>query len=136
MRMVIDANILAAALIRPTGHTARRLAGKDRLYVPQQAEREIRTRESEFATRAGITVRQFRARLDAMFRDLIVVPEARLSRFARHPLVEKVGRIDPDDRAYVATYIAAKADYLWTRDRILLETLPGVAVMTPPHSQA
>jgi predicted nucleic acid-binding protein len=133
MKVVADANVLVAALIRPDGWTAARLiAGDLRIVVPQQIVDELAEHAHEHAARAGVTFATWKRRCRSILRDAEIVSKARLHRHNRHPMVLKVAAADPDDAPFAAAFVASGADFLWTRDQALLDALPGIAVLVPP----
>ena len=133
MKVVLDANVVIAVLIRPDGSTGRRLARADvEPFVPETLANELTRNEIELSARAGIGVAAWRPRVRAFLRGVSVVPLAATRRHARHRLVLVAAAVDPDDACYVAALVACKGDFLWTRDKALLGALPGIAVLVPP----
>lgn len=124
MRVVVDANVVAAALVHPTGWTAGQLARGDVDFVaPQFLEIELREHEAEFAKKAGCLIPEWRRRVNALLAKIRMVPGHRLKSHARHPLLRAIDALDPDDAPYVATFVETKADFLWTRDAALKDVM-------------
>lgn len=122
--VVFDCNILLQAAARKSGPAAAclRLAEKDfvRLYLSE----EILTEISEVLTRP-----QVRAQFPELTDDIVGAFIDRLKHTAH-----TVGRIIPrkfiyqrdvDDECYINLAIEAKADYLISRDRDLLDLMTG-----------
>lgn len=132
MRVVVDANIVAAALVRPTGWTASELSRQDvEWYAPEPLFAELEEHTEEFAALAGCAPAAFRRRVTRLT-GLRVVKQESLVRAADHPLVRRAEMVDPDDAVYMAAVVAVGADHLWTRDRRLLAAFPGLAVRVVP----
>jgi len=132
MRVVVDANIVAASLVRPNGWSARELRREDvEWFVPVYLFEEIAEHESDLAERAGCAPAEFRGRVKRLHR-LQVVAEADLLAADRHPLVHQARAVDPDDAVYLAAFVAVRADRLWTRDQRILERFPGIATLVLP----
>lgn len=120
MRVVINANIVAAALVRPTGWTAGQLARRDVEFVaPQFLKTELKEHETEYAQKAECAIVEWRRRTDAVLANIRMVPGQRLRKYVRHSLVQAMDAIDPEDVPYVATFIETGADFVWTRDGAL-----------------
>lgn len=134
LRVVVDANVVAAALIRPGGWTARELARDDvAWFAPAVLLDELREHAGEYARKAGCADAEWRRRVEALAHGLTLVPLADLRRAARSRLVRRVARADADDAVYAAALVAAGADLLWTRDAAVLDALPGRAVSAVPR---
>lgn len=124
MRVAVDANIVAAALVRPDGWTAGQLARADITFVaPQFIEIELREHEAEYTEKAKCSLDEWRQRVRSVLARLELVQPADLVRFSRHALVLATRRRDPDDEPYAAAFLAAGADFLWTRDEALKEAI-------------
>jgi predicted nucleic acid-binding protein len=129
VRVVVDANILLAAILQPSGLTARELARKDVEFVsPEFVREELRAVAEPLARRVGMSRREWRVREAAVMRRVRLLGRARLARHERRPLAVAVREVDPKDVQYVAAFLACRARFLWTRDRALLQALPDMAV--------
>ena len=133
LRVVVDANIAVAALIRPGGWTAEQLARDDVHWLaPAFLLDELAEHATEYAAKAGCGVREWRRRLAALVARVELVPATALLAVKDDKLVLAVARIDPDDAPYAAALVASGADLLWTRDEALFVALPGIAVAVVP----
>jgi len=136
MRVVVDASIVAAALVRPDGWSAIELSRRDVEWLaPAYLLEELEEHADRLAGDAGLTAREFRRRV-ASLRMLRTVPATTIARAADDPRVKRAETIDPDDAVYLATAIATEADFLWTRDRALLKAFPGLAVAVVPREES
>lgn len=134
MRVVVDANIAAAALIRPEGWTARQLERGDVTWlVPSYLFEELDEHEDKYAEKADVEREAFQRRVKR-FRNLVhPVPAEEVLAVADHALVERAEAIDPDDAVYLAAVVAGDADLFWTRDGDLLNGFEGLAVQVVPR---
>ena len=136
MRVAVDANVVAAALLRPEGWSARQFRRVDvRWVAPALLRVELAEHEEALRLKAQCSRPLWRRRRSALLRRLHFVPTSKLVAVAGHPLVRLAARIDPDDAPYLAVLAAGEAALLWTRDRALLQAFPGLAVLAPPSAE-
>jgi len=121
--VVFDCMIFLQALANDTSPAARALdlvdAGDIRLYVSEQILREVRKvlDRSEVRTALpGITDLGVESLFRRLARKAVVVREV--------PRVFEYSR-DPDDEPYINLAIAARANFLVSRDRDLLDLMTG-----------
>lgn len=132
-RVVVDANVLAAALIRPGGWTATELRRDDvRWFAPALLLEELRDHEAEFVARAGMPRDAWDHVVHAIFDGIAVVPTRELAAHRDADRVRRASEVDPDDAPYLACASAVDAELLWTRDLALLQAFPGFAVSGLP----
>jgi predicted nucleic acid-binding protein len=131
MRVVVDASIVAAALVRPRGWTARELSRSDvEWFAPETLFDEINEHAARLSETAGCSRDSLLYRMGRLRVGL--VPQAELLSALGDPLVTRAAQVDPDDVAYLAAVVATSAEYLWTRDHRLLAAFPGLAVLIVP----
>lgn len=132
MRAVVDASVVAAALIRPRGWTAGELARTDlEFYIPNFLLEELEEHVREFAEIADVSTASMRGRI-AGLRAMRIVNDRETARFLNDPIVARAAAIVPDDAPYLAAVLAVGADFLWTRDNALLAAFPSLAVRIIP----
>ena len=135
LRVVVDANIAVAALIRPGGWTAQQLARTDVEWLaPAFLIDELAEHAAEYSSKAGCSAREWKQRLAVLLTRIQLVPAEALVSVRQDELVRAVARIDPDDAPYAAAFVASGADFVWTRDEALFTALPGIAVAVVPES--
>jgi putative PIN family toxin of toxin-antitoxin system len=133
---VFDCTVVTQALINPKGPAGACLAAAQirhaHVFVSDHVLQEVRELPMKLAARLGVTTE----RVDGLVLDLAKYTE----------LVEDVPADftydrDPDDAAYVNLASVAKARFLVTRDRDLLdlmksveftERFPGLQIVEPP----
>ncbi len=124
MRVVVDANVLAAALVRPGGWTAAQLARTDVEFVaPEWLAAELKDHQTEFAEKARCGLEEWRRRCQTVLGRIRLIPSAELRPHRDHRFVRAIEAIDPDDVPYVLTFLAAGADFVWTRDAAIQAVL-------------
>lgn len=134
MRVVVDANVVVAALVRPEGWTASELQRDDVEWIaPSFLVDEIREHTEEYAAKAGCALAEWERRTAALIKRVRIVPARDLVRVRDHALVQRAAEVDPDDAVHAAAVVAAGADLLWTRDARLARALSGVAVAVVPR---
>jgi predicted nucleic acid-binding protein len=137
VRVVVDANVIAAAAIRPQGRTARQLERVDvEWFGPAFLLRELQDHRAELAARARLSAEEWEKRLERAIATIHFIPDGDLAPLDGHALVNRADRVDPDDAAYVATVVVSGADFLWTLDKRLQRAFPGLAVAILPASAA
>jgi predicted nucleic acid-binding protein len=135
LRVIVDANVVAAALIRPDGWTARELSRSDvEWFAPAFLLDELQSHASEYASKAGCGQMQWSQRLARLTARLALVQAAALVAVASHSLGRRAETVDPEDAVYLAAFVATEADLLWTRDAEILRAFPGIAVAVVPHA--
>lgn len=135
LRVVLDANIVAAALIRPDGWTAQELARSDVEWcAPAFLVDELDEHASDYATKAGCTTALWNRRVAKLLHRIRLVPAADIAAAANDPRVRRIEAVDPDDAPYIAALVAIGADLMWTRDSKLLDLMPGIAVSIVPRA--
>lgn len=133
MRVVVDANIVIAALFRPDAWTAQELRRTDvDFLVPQAIEVALAKHGPSLMIRAGCSREQWERRVSELLQRVSVIPTKSAEAHLHAPLVEAVRQVDPEDAVYVASTLAAEADFLWTRDATLLRVVPTRAVAVVP----
>lgn len=134
MLVVVDANIAAAALIRPGGWTARQLEREDVTWLaPSYLFDELAEHEQTYARKAGVDLGEWRDRVESFSRRVQAVEAEAILERADYDLVHRAEDVDPDDAVYIAALLAAGADLSWTRDEALLDAFETLAVRVVPR---
>lgn len=137
MRVVVDANVAVAALLRPAGPTRRLLDSRAHAWhAPRALLDELTEHEAEFAARAAVPPGRWRAHVTKLQPLLTWATAAQMRPFARR--AARLAREDPDDAPYLACAWAVGAEFLWTFDRRLASIAPlraGSWPLEPEPSQ-
>ena len=115
MRLVIDTNRLAAALIKSSVTREIILSDKFDLYSPDYILTEIKKNRVYFIKKAKINVKEFEEILFTLLNHIHLIP---LEKFKDNYLkaLKIMSKIDPDDTAFLALGLSQKIDGIWTED--------------------
>ena len=117
MNLVVDANVIVAALIKDS--TTRRLLANPALslYSPDFLFEELTEHEAEISKKAGLDSVEFTSLLDSISKFVKVVNRAVYENY----LVESADVVkDPDDVAYLALALALSGCGVWSHDKNFL----------------
>lgn len=117
MTLVVDTNILIAALLRDSVTRSLVLQPDEELLLPEHALEELERHRPEIVRRSGLSEAAVGAVLALLLDRLQVVPRAEYAEFLPEARTLVAG-IDPDDAPFVALALAKKCG-LWTNDRRL-----------------
>ena len=119
MKLVIDANILIAALLRRSTTRELIMSGEFELICPDFLSEEVEKHSAYIAEKAGLSNSEVELLLALLLRRVTTVPsseyESRISEASG--IIEN----DPNDLPYVACYLATNSDGIWTNDRDFVE---------------
>ncbi len=124
--MVIDANILFAALIKESTTADLIITGNFNLYAPEFLFDEFQKYENLILQKTHRTKKEFKKFLDLLKRRIKFVPEKKFSNFLE--LGIKISP-DPKDAVYLALAMALKAK-IWSNDKRLKSNQKKVEVLT------
>lgn len=128
MRLVLDTNILVAALIKDS-ITRRILLLPDlEFLLPAFALDELARHRAKIARAARLKVDEIDLLLTLLLTSVVVVPFERIAPYL--PTADALmGAIDPDDVPFVALALAEEHDGIWSNDRAF-EKIPGIKLWT------
>jgi predicted nucleic acid-binding protein len=128
MRLVLDTNILVAALIK-NSITRRILLLPDlEFLLPAFALDELARHRAKIVRAARLKVDEVDLLLTLLLTSVVVVPFERIAPFP--PAADALmGAIDPDDVPFVALALAEEHDGIWSNDRAF-EKIPGIKLWT------
>lgn len=113
MILVVDANVVLAALIK-NGRTREVLMShKFRFVAPDFLKEEIEKHGKYVKEKAGLTDSEFNVLISLIFSEIEIIPQTEY-----HPTIRKAKELieDVKDTTYVACYLALKCDAIWTND--------------------
>src|SRR3989344_7746764 len=116
MDVVVDANILIAVLISPSGHTADLLFSPVlRIFAPELLLEEVEEHKNELLKKTGFSEKDFNQLIVLISKRIIFFP---IIDFL--PFIQKAKEIcpDPDDAAYFALALKLHCP-LWSNDKKL-----------------
>src|SRR3989338_10448210 len=122
MDLVIDSNILFAALLKESGTSE--ILFKHTLYAPEFIFEEFRKYKEYLKGKTKRTEEGFSELFDLFERNVILIPKEEID-----PLIEKAERISPDtkDVPYLALALKDRCS-LWTNDEDLKEKQDAIQV--------
>lgn len=116
MRIILDSNILIAALLRDS--IVRKILIESDLYflLPEVSLDEIRRHEDELVRKSKIAVDEFRAFLERLLQYIEVVPTETL-RLREREAKRIMAEIDPGDVPFIAAALAFEDAVVWSDDK-------------------
>jgi predicted nucleic acid-binding protein len=112
MKLVVDANVVMAALVKPSITREVLLYPYIDYYSPSYLLEEIKDHEGEIAAKAG---KGYKEALKTIMKKLIIVRyDSYKERMAEAKKI--IGNIDKDDVQYIALSLALDADGIWSYD--------------------
>ncbi|MEI8013936.1 MAG: PIN domain-containing protein [Nitrospira sp.] len=128
MRLVLDTNILIAALIKDS-ITRRILLLPDlEFLLPAFALDELAKHRGKIVRAARLKGDELDLLLTLLLMSVTVVPFERITPYLPEADI-LIGAIDPDDVPFVALALAEAHDGIWSNDRAF-ERLPGIQCWT------
>ena len=122
MDLVIDSNILFAALLKDSGTSD--IMFKHTLYAPEFIFEEFRKYKDYLKGKTKRAEENFNELFDLFERNVILVPKEEID-----PFIEKAEKISPDakDTPYLALALKLRCS-LWSNDRDLKEKQDSIQV--------
>jgi predicted nucleic acid-binding protein len=117
MNIVIDSNILFAALIKNSTTRKIILEYEGFFLFPSLIFEEMQKHKHELLDKSGMTINDFNLLLSLLIKKVIIIPEEKLLPF-KQQADDLVRDIDPDDSIFVACALAYKGA-LWTDEKQL-----------------
>ena len=112
MKLVVDANVVMAALAKPSITREILLYPYIDYYSPDYLLEEIKDHEDEIAAKSG---KGFKEALSLIMKKLIIVGlETYQDKMGEADKI--IGHIDKDDVQYIALALALEADGIWSYD--------------------
>ena len=124
MRLVLDTNILIAALIKDSLTREILLSPGFEFLLPEYALEEIAGHREKIARRSRLKHEEIDLLLSVLLESVSVVPQERITPHVK-AAEALIGAIDPDDVPFVALALAESNDGVWSNDRAF-ERLPGI----------
>jgi predicted nucleic acid-binding protein len=124
MRLVLDTNILIAALIKDSLTRKFFFLPEFELLLPEYALEEVNRHRAKIARHSHLTYREIDLLLSLLLESVTVVPAKKLLPHLKSAEA-LIGDIDKDDVPFVALALAVENDGIWSNDRAF-ENLPGI----------
>ncbi len=134
MRLVLDTNVLIAALIKDSVTREILLFPGFEFLLPEYALEEIAKHRAKIARRARLKQDEIDLLLTVLLDSISVVHYERIA--AKVGAAEElIGMADPDDVPFVALALAEENDGIWSNDRAF-RGLPGIRIWTTADLKA
>ncbi len=114
MRVVLDANIIIAALLGSRGKTVILTSQNHAFYAPDKIVTEIKKYKNEINQKAGWEEHEFDIYFDALFFFITIIQPEKYATYLE--TAKKVSTFDTKDAEYIACALAVAADFIWTED--------------------
>ena len=115
MKILIDTNIVIAALIRNNKAREIILSGKFELFSPDFVLEEVNKYKKEICEKAQISDDVFEMITEIIFEKINIIPKEEYDKFIEKS--REIMKEDIKDIPYVACYFSLKCDAIWTNDR-------------------
>ena len=115
MRIVIDTNVIIAALLKDSTVRKLLLERENEFFMPEYALTEIRKYKHEIIARAAVSESSMELVLAAMLRNVQLIPDHHLRRHMLHA-EDIMKSIDTHDSPFIAACLAVHADGILTFD--------------------
>lgn len=116
MKIVLDSNVLLAALLKDALVRFIILTSGMDFYSPKYCLQEIKKHEPEFLVRTGLNQKELNSVLCYILKKVKLVEESTLELHIKEAK-KIIGAVDPKDVAFIAAAIAVNADGIWSFDR-------------------
>ena len=116
MRLVLDTNILIAALIKDSLTREIFFAPGFEFLLPEYALGEVRRHHQKIARYASLTAHEVDLLLSLLLESVTVVPMERILPHLQEAEV-MIGSVDQDDVPFVALALAVENDGIWSNYR-------------------
>ena len=126
MKLIVDANVLFAALIKEGSTAELLISDKLQLFAPEFLFTEFAKYKDLIIKKTHRNDEKFDQFLDLLKEQITIIPKEEIT-----PFIEEADKISPDpkDSIYLALAIALKSD-IWSNDKKLKEDQSKITVYT------
>jgi predicted nucleic acid-binding protein len=114
MILVVDTNILIAALVRDSKTREMIMTGKVRLVSPDFVKTEIYKYENYIIKKAKMSKKEIDILIELLFENIEIIAEEEYK--TKLNIAAQIMQEDKKDIPYVACYLALNCDGIWTND--------------------
>ncbi len=115
MKVIIDTNVLIAALLKENIVRKILLSNNITFLLPEYALEEIEEHKEELLRKSKLSEIDFKILLDAILKKVLIVHHEATKNKIREA-IEIMKDIDVDDAPFIATALAVENDGLWSFD--------------------
>lgn len=114
MRVVVDTNMVIAALIKDSKAREILASGEFEFFSPEFVLEEIEKYKVLIREKSGLSEDELELLISLVFEDIRIVPSYDYETFKEAAM--EIMEEDVKDAPYVACYLALKCDGIWTND--------------------
>ncbi len=115
MKLVLDTNILVAALIKDSVTREILLHPEMEYFVPEFAFQEIEKITTEILHKSKLSDEKFQLLIESLKSNLLIVPETDIKH--REEAARVMDSIDPKDAIFIALALSVRNDGIWSEDK-------------------
>lgn len=119
MQLVLDTNILLAALIRNSKTRHLLLHPSFSFYLPEYSLDEVKEHKQIIIEKSKLSEAEIDFLLNLLLSNLTIVPESSFHSYIKQAK-EIMSSIDPDDFPFVSLALSFHNDGIWSQDKDLL----------------
>ncbi len=134
MRLILDTNVLIAALMKDSLTREILLFPGFELLLPEYALEEITKHRTKIARHARLRGEEIDLLLTILLESISVVPKEEI-RSHMQAAEELIGGVDPNDVPFVALALARENDGIWSNDQAF-DGIPGIRRWTTADIKA
>lgn len=128
MRLVLDTNVLIAALIKDSFTRAVLLLPEFEFLLPEHALEEVHRHQAKILRHSRLQPLDLDLLLNLLLQSITVVPKDRITPHLK-TAEALIGAIDPNDVPFVALTLAEENHGIWSNDQAFGQ-LPGIKCWT------
>ncbi len=115
MKIVLDTNVIIAALLKDSIIRETIILSGHDLFIPEKSLEEIKKYEGEIIAKSGLSSPEIYQILEELLSNIIILPYIELKDFM--PQAEKIMKdIDIKDSVFIAAALSINADGIWSYD--------------------
>lgn len=134
MRLILDTNILIAALIKDSLTREILFWPGFEFLLPEYALEEVNRHKAKIVRHARLKSKDIDLLLGLLLESITVIPVERIAPYLQ-AAEALIGAVDPDDVPFVALALAEANDGIWSNDRAF-EQLQGIQLWTTSDIKA
>tara|TARA_Y100000034_G_scaffold130846_1_gene190318 strand:- start:3628 stop:4041 length:414 start_codon:yes stop_codon:yes gene_type:complete len=120
MNIVLDANIIIAALLGSRGKLIILTSQNYNFYAPKKIIEEIKRYEKEICNKIDCSIEEFNINFKALMFFINIIEQTKYKEHIDRAKIEMKER-DVEDADYIACALAVNADFIWTEDKDFLD---------------
>lgn len=115
MKVIVDTNMVMAALIKDSKTRKILVSGEFEFFSPEFVLEEIEKYKVLIREKSGLSKEELELLISLVFEDIKIIPSSDYETHKEAAI--KIMEEDVKDAPYVACYLALKCDGIWTNDQ-------------------